>query len=181
MDTNVLSNVYLYNMFMPQILKGKAKKVVVISSGAGDAEWVKDYDLDGSSLYAASKSAMNMITAKFSAQYKKDGVLFMSICPGMVEVGHFANGIFHHSSIKTLDELADLFAQRLQSNSRSWEGWRQSLASIRQISKARIPRQTLSKPCCPLWRSPVSRMEMGAHSYHISARSVGSRLIVSAN
>jgi NAD(P)-dependent dehydrogenase (short-subunit alcohol dehydrogenase family) len=89
MDTNVLSTIHLYNLFIPQILKGKVKKVVSISSGMGDMDWVRDYDLETSALYGASKAALNMIDAKFSAQYKKDGVLFLSICPGMVEVGHF--------------------------------------------------------------------------------------------
>jgi NAD(P)-dependent dehydrogenase (short-subunit alcohol dehydrogenase family) len=89
MDTNVLSNIHLYNLFMPQILKGKVKKVVHISSGLGDMDWVNKYDLSSSALYSTSKAATNMIIAKFSAQYKKDGVLFLSMCPGMVEVGHF--------------------------------------------------------------------------------------------
>lgn len=89
MDTNVLSTIHLYNLFMPQILKGKVKKVISITSGMGDMDWVRDYDLETSALYGASKAALNMIVAKFSAQYKKDGVLFLSICPGMVEVGHF--------------------------------------------------------------------------------------------
>jgi NAD(P)-dependent dehydrogenase (short-subunit alcohol dehydrogenase family) len=94
MNTNVLANIHLYNLFMPQILKGEAKKVIVISSGAADMDMVNDYDLSGSALYAASKAAMNMVTAKFNAQYKPDGVLFLSICPGMVEVGHFNGGMF---------------------------------------------------------------------------------------
>ncbi|KAF1846634.1 NAD(P)-binding protein [Cucurbitaria berberidis CBS 394.84] len=89
MGTNVLANIHLYNLFMPQILNGKVKKVVLISSGMGDIEMMRNYDIDNSPLYATSKAAMNMITAKFSAQYKKDGVLFLSICPGMVEVGHY--------------------------------------------------------------------------------------------
>jgi NAD(P)-dependent dehydrogenase (short-subunit alcohol dehydrogenase family) len=55
---------------------------------------VNDYDFDGQALYAMSKTAMNMITAKFNAQYKKDGVLFLSICPGMVEAGHFDGCMF---------------------------------------------------------------------------------------
>lgn len=76
---------------MPQVLKGKVKKVVTISSGMGDLDFAKDYDISESPLYSISKAAMNMVTAKFSAQYKKDGVLFLSICPGMVEVGHFDN------------------------------------------------------------------------------------------
>jgi NAD(P)-dependent dehydrogenase (short-subunit alcohol dehydrogenase family) len=89
MDTNVLSTIHLYNLFMPQILKGKGKKVVSISSGMGDMDWVREYDLQTSPLYGASKAALNMIDAKFSAQYKKDGILFLSICPGVVDVGHF--------------------------------------------------------------------------------------------
>lgn len=89
MDTNVLANIHLFNLFMPQILKGKNKKVVVITSGMGDMDWTNNYEIQASSLYSTSKAAMNMINAKFNVQYKKDGVLFLSICPGLVEVGHF--------------------------------------------------------------------------------------------
>ena len=35
-----------------------------------------------------SKRAMNLVMAKFNAQYKKDGVLFLGICPGVVDVGN---------------------------------------------------------------------------------------------
>ncbi|KAK3681235.1 hypothetical protein B0T22DRAFT_302726 [Podospora appendiculata] len=91
MDTNVLANIHLYNLFMPQILKGKAKKVVVISSGMGDIEFTNELGIEIATLYSASKAAMNMITAKFAAQYKKDGILFLSICPGQVDVGHFSD------------------------------------------------------------------------------------------
>ncbi|KAI7786374.1 short chain dehydrogenase [Diaporthe eres] len=87
--TNVIGNIYLFNSFMPQVLKSKVKKVATISSGMGDMDFVKDYDISMAPLYSASKAAMNMIAAKFSAHFKKDGVLFLSICPGMVDVGHF--------------------------------------------------------------------------------------------
>lgn len=106
MQTNVIGNIYLFNSFMPQVLKGKAKKVVTISSGMGDMDLAKDHGISESSLYSISKAAMNMVTAKFSAQYKKDGVLFLSICPGMVEVGHYdtckphIQGIMQCSTIK---------------------------------------------------------------------------------
>jgi NAD(P)-dependent dehydrogenase (short-subunit alcohol dehydrogenase family) len=95
MDTNVLANIHLYNLFMPQIMKGKVKKVVVITSGVADMDWTNEYELEVPSLYAMSKAAMNMVTAKFNAQYKKDGVLFLSICPGMVDVGHFKDRTVH--------------------------------------------------------------------------------------
>lgn len=91
-QTNVTGNIHLYNQFMPQILKGQVKKVVVISSGMGDMDFARDYDISESPLYSISKAGVNMVSAKFSAQYKKDGVLFLSICPGMVDVGHYEGG-----------------------------------------------------------------------------------------
>lgn len=104
MRTNVVGNIHLFNQFMPQVLKGKVKKVVTISSGMGDMDFTKDYDISESPLYSASKAAMNMIAAKFSAQYKKDGVLFLSICPGMVDVGHFNNGKPYYCGAKEYPE-----------------------------------------------------------------------------
>jgi NAD(P)-dependent dehydrogenase (short-subunit alcohol dehydrogenase family) len=88
MDTNVLGNIHLYGLFMPLILKGESRKVVVVTSGLGDIDWTNELELELSSLYSISKAAMNMVTAKFNAQYKKDGVLFVSICPGLVDVDH---------------------------------------------------------------------------------------------
>lgn len=76
---------------MPLILKGNIKKVITISSGMADLEAVRTFSFDGSSAYAISKAAMNMAVGKFSAQYSKDGVLFLSICPGVVNTGHFDN------------------------------------------------------------------------------------------
>ena len=95
-------NVHLFHLFLPLVLKGNTKKVVVVSSGQADLDFINKYDVTPGSLYAASKAAMNMITAKFSAQYKSDGVLFLSISPGMVEVGHFTNRkLYAHHSSKT--------------------------------------------------------------------------------
>jgi hypothetical protein len=34
---------------------------------------------------------MNMAVAKFNAQYRSQGVHFLSICPGSVEVGRYNN------------------------------------------------------------------------------------------
>jgi NAD(P)-dependent dehydrogenase (short-subunit alcohol dehydrogenase family) len=77
---------------LPLVMKGKVKKVITLSSGHADLDFINDFEVEVSALYAASKAAMNVIVAKFNAQYKKDGVLFVSISPGAVEVGHFANG-----------------------------------------------------------------------------------------
>lgn len=37
---------------------------------------------------------MKAIISKLSTQYKKDGVLFLSIGPGIVEVGRYVGGTY---------------------------------------------------------------------------------------
>lgn len=95
-QTNATGNIYLFTYFMPLVLKGKAKKVIAISSGHGDLDFINKLEVENSSLYAASKAALNVIVAKFNAQYKQDGVLFVSMSPGVVDVGHFDNGMCSH-------------------------------------------------------------------------------------
>lgn len=84
---NVIGQIHLFTLFLPLILKGTAKKVIAISSGHADLTLVNRYDLEMAGLYTISKAALNMAVAKFSAQYKKDGVLFLSISPGSVDTG----------------------------------------------------------------------------------------------
>jgi NAD(P)-dependent dehydrogenase (short-subunit alcohol dehydrogenase family) len=77
---------------VPLILKGTAKKVVAITSGMGDIELVRKHNVYEEGPYAISKAALNMVVAKFSAEYAKDGVLFLSVCPGLVDTGVNAEG-----------------------------------------------------------------------------------------
>ncbi|SPO03145.1 related to protoporphyrinogen oxidase [Cephalotrichum gorgonifer] len=90
-QTNVVGNIHLFNLFIPLIMKGKVKKVIALSSGHADLDLINQLDIEQSTLYSATKAAMNVIVAKFSAQYKKDGVLFFGVSPGVVDVGHFDN------------------------------------------------------------------------------------------
>jgi NAD(P)-dependent dehydrogenase (short-subunit alcohol dehydrogenase family) len=94
MQTNVVGNIHLFHLFLPLVLKGEVKKVIAISTGLADLDLTNDCDVDIGALYAASKAALNVIVAKFNAQYKKDGVLFLSISPGLVEVGRNADGTY---------------------------------------------------------------------------------------
>jgi len=87
--TNVVGNAHLFNLFMPLILKGQQKKVIAISSGHADLDLISKYDIEVSGPYAVGKAATNAVVSKFSAEYAKDGVLFMSISPGVVETGQF--------------------------------------------------------------------------------------------
>lgn len=91
---------------MPLVLKGKTKKVIAITSGHADLDFINNFDIENSALYSASKAALNIIVAKFSAQYKKDGVLVFSMSPGVVEVGHFGDRTLPPSSrLKNVDML----------------------------------------------------------------------------
>ncbi|KAK5089760.1 hypothetical protein LTR70_006602 [Exophiala xenobiotica] len=87
--TNVVGNVHLFNLFLPLILKGQQKKVITISSGHADLDLISKYEIEVTGPYAVGKAATNAVVAKFGAEYAKDGVLFMSISPGVVDTGHF--------------------------------------------------------------------------------------------
>ncbi|KAJ4380187.1 hypothetical protein N0V86_004496 [Didymella sp. IMI 355093] len=89
--TNIIGNIHLYNLFLPLVLKGSVKKVITLTSGHADLELINNYDIEVSALYSAFKAALNVIVAKYSAQYKKNGVLFVSISPGVVDVGALDN------------------------------------------------------------------------------------------
>ncbi|KAH6603853.1 hypothetical protein Trco_007299 [Trichoderma cornu-damae] len=88
---NVVANIHLINLFMPLILEGKAKKVISLSTGLADLEPINKFKVQVASGYSLSKAAMNVVIGKFHAQYAKQGVLFMSISPGVAETGHYKN------------------------------------------------------------------------------------------
>jgi NAD(P)-dependent dehydrogenase (short-subunit alcohol dehydrogenase family) len=91
--TNVVGNIHLFNLFLPLVMKSKVRKVITLSSGLADLDLINLFGDEFAALYASSKAAMNIIVAKYSAQYKKDGVLFVSLSPGAIEVGHYDNGM----------------------------------------------------------------------------------------
>lgn len=85
--TNVIGPIHLFNAFVPLLRRGSAKKAIALSSGVGDLDFISQLDFDVSPSYGISKAALNMAVAKFSAQYRKEGILFMSISPGFVDTG----------------------------------------------------------------------------------------------
>jgi NAD(P)-dependent dehydrogenase (short-subunit alcohol dehydrogenase family) len=90
--TNCVGNIHLFNLFMPLILAGTVKKVITLSTGMADADLITKYSLTVGAPYSISKAAMNFAVASYSAQYAKDGVLFMGISPGFVQTGQYDGG-----------------------------------------------------------------------------------------
>jgi NAD(P)-dependent dehydrogenase (short-subunit alcohol dehydrogenase family) len=89
--TNVVGQIHLFNLFLPLVLKGVAKKVIALASGMADDALTVEYDLDIAGPYSISKAALNTTIAKYSAELRKDGVLFLSLSPGFVETGQYKN------------------------------------------------------------------------------------------
>lgn len=83
--TNTVGQIHLFSLFIPLIRQGRAKKVIAISTGMADLEAVRKWEIGIAGPYAISKAALNMAVAKFSSIYNKEGILFMSISPGLVD------------------------------------------------------------------------------------------------
>ncbi|KAF1850298.1 NAD(P)-binding protein [Cucurbitaria berberidis CBS 394.84] len=84
MRTNVMGALYSINAFMRLLLKSDVKKVVCISSGAADTEIYDKCDMKDQLPYCMSKAALNVLVAKFAAQYRGEGVKFLALSPGYV-------------------------------------------------------------------------------------------------
>ncbi|TAQ90953.1 hypothetical protein B7494_g712 [Chlorociboria aeruginascens] len=82
---NVLGIINVFSTFLPLVLKSDIKKVVNISTGAADLDVINGAGLANQVPYAASKAAANVVVAVYNAEYKKDGVLFLSISPGFIQ------------------------------------------------------------------------------------------------
>ncbi|KAG5659715.1 hypothetical protein KAF25_002274 [Fusarium avenaceum] len=104
---NVIGNFHLFNLFTPLVLKGRGKKVVAISSGMSDVDFIREFEIEPAAPYAISKAGTSVVTAKFASRYAKDGVLFMSICPGSVNSGF--EGEMTEEQIQKAQKLASKF------------------------------------------------------------------------
>lgn len=84
-DVNVLGVIYTTNTFLPLLRAGKTKKVICVTSVLSDAELAAKHEITADPIYSISKAAMNMAVAKYAAQYKRAGFVFLAISPGVVQ------------------------------------------------------------------------------------------------
>ncbi|KAJ7837386.1 hypothetical protein B0H14DRAFT_3141452 [Mycena olivaceomarginata] len=83
--TNAISVVHSTNAFLPLLKNGSAKKVLTVGSALGDSELTLKAQVTGRVGYSIGKAALNMVVAKYAAQYKAEGFVFLSINPGSVD------------------------------------------------------------------------------------------------
>lgn len=87
----MLGQINLINTYIPLIRKGTAKKVIVISSGMADTDFINHSNVAVAGPYSMSKAALNVAVAKYNAEFKGEGILFMAISPGVVDTGNYVN------------------------------------------------------------------------------------------
>lgn len=76
------------NVFLPLLRKASEKslaKVITISTAVGDLDFIIKTGLDIFAPYAISKAAVNMVAAKYTAKFKDENLLFLSLSPGLVD------------------------------------------------------------------------------------------------
>ncbi|KAI1654477.1 NAD(P)-binding protein [Daldinia decipiens] len=105
---NVVGNIHLFNYFLPLIRKGEAKKVISISTGIADYDFVRETDYEIAGSYTTSKAALNLAVVEYHAQFHHEGILFFSISPGVVATdGQNAAG--DNKSEKELENRQKMF------------------------------------------------------------------------
>lgn len=83
-NINVVGIIYTINAFLPLLKAGALKKVVALTSALGDLDFTRQVEFPLFAPNSISKAALNMAVAKFAMKYKAEGLVFLSICPGMV-------------------------------------------------------------------------------------------------
>ncbi|KAI1442801.1 NAD(P)-binding protein [Annulohypoxylon stygium] len=116
--TNVIGNVHVINLLLPLIRAGKVKKVISISSGHADYDLARDYKIMNSSSYTMSKAAMNLAIVKYHAEWSSQGILFMSISPGVVDTGHLDTAQLSEKEMSVLGGMI----QKFQAYAPHWKG-----------------------------------------------------------
>lgn len=84
-DVNVLGVVRTINTFLPLLREGAAKKVITLGSGVGDYKFTLLSEDPTAVPYSVSKAAVVMVVAKYAMKYKKEGFVFVTISPGLVD------------------------------------------------------------------------------------------------
>jgi NAD(P)-dependent dehydrogenase (short-subunit alcohol dehydrogenase family) len=82
--TDVYGTLCVTNTFLPLVEKGEQKKVIHISSAMADLDLIKTACLPASVPPAVSKAGMNVLTAKYAAEFASKGVKFLALSPGWV-------------------------------------------------------------------------------------------------
>ncbi|TFY50975.1 hypothetical protein EVJ58_g10805 [Rhodofomes roseus] len=83
-EVNVIGVIQTVNAFLPLIRKGTMKKVLTLSSAQGDLDAALNVGIAIAGPYSVSKAALNMVVVKYAVRFRDEGIVFLSISPGLV-------------------------------------------------------------------------------------------------
>ncbi|KLO10732.1 NAD-binding protein [Schizopora paradoxa] len=83
--TNVLGTIHLINAFLPLLRAGTTKKCIIIGSALGSHKFARRSEVLQYSGYSMSKAALNIAAARYASKYKGEGLIFLTITPGLVK------------------------------------------------------------------------------------------------
>jgi NAD(P)-dependent dehydrogenase (short-subunit alcohol dehydrogenase family) len=97
--TNTIGPLRAINAFLPLVRAGRAKTIIVISTGMTDIEFTKISSVSASIPYAVSKAGTNMVVAKFAAELKSEDIKVVALSPGLVKTSMVSDSCknVHHS------------------------------------------------------------------------------------
>ncbi|CCM00548.1 uncharacterized protein FIBRA_02582 [Fibroporia radiculosa] len=102
---NVLGAVHSVNAFLPLLREGATKKVLIMSSEAGDRELTRQIQFSTMGAYGLTKAALDMVMAKYAVQLKKEGFTIFSVSPGPTDTTDTATQTTIAASRPELEEL----------------------------------------------------------------------------
>lgn len=86
--------VHTINAFLPLLQAGSLKKVLTLSTGIADTDFILGSEFSVGAPYCISKAAMNMAIAKYAVKFKNEGFTFLCISPGVVNTAIKAREYF---------------------------------------------------------------------------------------
>ena len=85
MDTSVFGTLWLVNALLPLIEAGREKKIVLLSTGLADLDFINVTGINYVIPYTIAKFGTNVLAAKYAAELKEKNVKVLALSPGWVD------------------------------------------------------------------------------------------------
>ena len=84
-EVNVLGAIHAVNAFLPLLRGGSAKKIILVSGGSGQPEFVQKVQMGAMATLSITKCALGMVGVKYSVELKDEGFTVVAVNPGWVD------------------------------------------------------------------------------------------------
>ena len=87
---NVLGIIYSVTEFLPLLRKGSTKRIMVVTSSAGNPDLAVAMGVTGMVAYSATRSASNMVIANYGKLLEPEGFVLAGVSPGPTDTSETA-------------------------------------------------------------------------------------------